>query len=47
MGSFLREHGKEVYPEIKATYIETMNKVSSVVNFLIDRVTIFPNASVA
>lgn len=28
MGAFLREHGREVYPEIVATYSDTMNKVS-------------------
>ena len=27
MGAFLREHGREVYPEIVATYSDTMNKV--------------------
>ncbi|GAQ91388.1 vacuolar protein sorting-associated protein [Klebsormidium nitens] len=29
MGAFLREHGREVYPEIVATYSDTMNKVLS------------------
>lgn len=27
--SFLKEHGKEVYLEVRAAYIDTMNKVSA------------------
>lgn len=26
--SFLKEHGKEVYTEVRAAYVDTMNKVN-------------------
>ncbi|KAJ7547394.1 hypothetical protein O6H91_08G084000 [Diphasiastrum complanatum] len=29
LATFLREHGKEVYPEVRAAYVDTMNKVYS------------------
>lgn len=25
--SFLKEHGKEIYTEVRAAYVDTMNKV--------------------
>ena len=27
--SFLKEHGKEIYTEVRAAYIDTMNKVNA------------------
>lgn len=26
--SFLKEHGKEIYTEVRAAYVDTMNKVN-------------------
>ena len=32
--SFLKEHGKEIYNEVRAAYIDTMNKVTVKIRIL-------------